>query len=72
MFTIGDDVLAYFDSLLYYARIKKRRLMANGMVQYYVHYAGFKTRYDEWVTENDVLVINSINIDHKQRLETNR
>lgn len=50
----------------------KRHIAVDGELEYYVHYTRFKTKWDEWVIQDRVLVINSINLCHKERLESNR
>jgi len=43
-----------------------------GGVEYFVHYTGFKNKWDEWALEDEVLEVNAINLGHKKRLEDNR
>ncbi|KAL5238043.1 hypothetical protein ACI65C_005453 [Semiaphis heraclei] len=71
-FSIGQNVLAYDDGLLYNAKIMKRHRTVDGAHEYCVHYTRFKTKWDKWLIEDEVLVENSINLAHKQRLESNR
>ncbi|CAI6357936.1 unnamed protein product [Macrosiphum euphorbiae] len=71
-YAVGEKVFVYFDGLLYEAICLKRRKTDYGENQYYVHYKGFKSTWDEWSDEDDILPINQINISHKERLESNR
>ncbi|CAH1732720.1 uncharacterized protein LOC114132806 [Aphis gossypii] len=70
-FAQGDNVLAYFQNLLYEAKCMKRRLTDDGEKQYFIHYKGWKTTWDEWVDEDELLEINEINLGHQQRLKQN-
>ncbi|XP_060857246.1 uncharacterized protein LOC132934873 [Metopolophium dirhodum] len=71
-FAVGDKVFVYYNGLLYEAICLKRRKTDYGENQYFVHYKGFKNKWDEWSDEDDILPINQINISHKERLESSR
>lgn len=58
----------YFDGLLYEGVCLKLLKNDNRENQYFVHYKGFKKKYDEWINEDEILQINQINIEHKERL----
>jgi len=62
-------VLAYFKNLLYEAKCMKRRTTNDQEKQYFIHYKGWKTTWDEWVDEDELLEINDINLGHQQRLK---
>jgi len=49
----------------------KRRITNDGEKQYFIHYKGWKTTWDEWVDEDELLEINEINLGHQQRLKKN-
>jgi len=69
---LGDKVLAYYDGLLYRAKCLKRQVTDTGVKQCFIHYEGFKSRWDEWTDEDEVLEINAINLAHKERRESSR
>lgn len=58
--------------MLYEAICLMRQTTDDGVIQYFIHYKGFKNRWDEWCDEDDILPIDEINISHKERLESNR
>ncbi|XP_003246257.1 nuA4 complex subunit EAF3 homolog isoform X2 [Acyrthosiphon pisum] len=71
-FAIGEKVFVYYNGLLYEAICLKRRKTDYGENQYFVHYKGFKNKWDEWSDEDNILPINEINMGHKERLESSR
>lgn len=70
--SIGEKVLVYYDGLLYEGVCLKLLKNGNGENQYFVHYKGFKKKYDEWINEDDILQINQNNMEHKERLLSSR
>jgi len=59
----------YYGSLLYEAKCLKRRMSSDGIAEYFIHYIGWKKRWNEWVEQCRVLVVNDINRMHKETLE---
>ncbi|XP_025191978.1 nuA4 complex subunit EAF3 homolog [Melanaphis sacchari] len=70
-FAEGQYVYVYFDNLLYEAKCMKRRKTDYGENQYFIHYRGWKSSWDEWIDENEALEINPINCRHRERLQEN-
>ncbi|XP_060844053.1 uncharacterized protein LOC132924014 [Rhopalosiphum padi] len=68
-FAEGDDVFVYFNDLLYEAKCVKRRKTDYGENQYFIHYKGWKTTWDEWIDENEVLEMSYTNYGHQARLQ---
>jgi len=68
-FAEGDDVFVYFNDLLYEAKCMKRRKTDYGENQYFIHYKGWKTTWDEWIDENEVLEKSFTNYGHQARLQ---
>ncbi|XP_025407329.1 chromatin modification-related protein eaf3-like, partial [Sipha flava] len=64
-----DIVFCYYQELLYEAIIRDRRWRKDGVGEYYIHYINWKKNWDEWVDYQNVLVINEVNISHKEFLE---
>ncbi|XP_022182641.1 chromatin modification-related protein EAF3-like isoform X2 [Myzus persicae] len=71
-FALGQQVLAYSQGLLYEAKVIDRRVTNSGCNQYYIHYKGFKAKWDEWLDEEELLEVNAINLGHKRRLLESR
>jgi Fe-S cluster biosynthesis and repair protein YggX len=69
LYDIGDIVFCYYQELLYEAIIRDRRWRKDGVGEYYIHYINWKKNWDEWVDYQNVLVINEVNISHKEFLE---
>lgn len=59
-------MLAYDRNLLYEAKILKRRV--TDIVEYFIHFKGFNSKWNKWVYHDEVLEINDINLNHKDTL----
>lgn len=68
-FLLGDNVLCYYRNMLYEGKCIKQRKI-DGVIEYYIHYKNFSSRFDEWVDSNQVLEVNEINLGHMKRLNT--
>lgn len=44
-------------------------MSSDGIAEYFIHYIGWKKRWNEWVEQCRVLVVNDINRMHKETLE---
>lgn len=66
---LGQTVLCYYNSMLYEAIVLKRRLNKEGEVEYFIHYKGWKKKWDEWVDDETVLVKNLTNIIYMESLQ---
>lgn len=62
-----DDILAHHRGLLYPARVLKIQEKGN-KISYFVHYLGWKQRWDEWVSEGRVFKCNDANMRKKELL----
>ena len=52
-FTLGQMVFCYYGQVLYEAKIIKIKVdESDGTSYYYVHYHGWKAKYDQWVLES--------------------
>ncbi|KAF7293148.1 MRG-domain-containing protein [Mycena chlorophos] len=69
-YSTGESVLCYHGPLIYSAKILKTQEPTEGQpdaitgqpgVQYFVHYKGWKTTWDEWVPADRLLKDNEIN-----------
>lgn len=47
--------------MLYEAKCLKQRKLYGGKVQYFVHYKGWKNKWDEWVNNDRILAVNADN-----------
>jgi len=62
-------VLAYDRGLLYEAKVLNRRKTdIDGNISYFIHFKGFKSKWDEWNDYDEVLEISDTNLEHKKRL----
>ncbi|XP_050434141.1 uncharacterized protein LOC126842233 [Adelges cooleyi] len=68
-FDKNDIVLCYHRSMLYEAKCLKRRIGPDGELNYYIHYIGWKTKWDEWVHDDRVLSVNEFSLDHMKALQ---
>ena len=50
-YSAGDMVFCYYGIILYEAKILKVNVF-DGVLKYFVHYHGWKNKWDEWVEEN--------------------
>lgn len=74
-FTDGEKVLCFHGPLLYEAKIHKLRVKER-VTKYFVHYAGWNTKWDEWVADSRVVKYNDEGLkkqkDLKQQHTTTR
>jgi len=62
-------VLAYDKGLLYEAKVLRRRKTdICGDIEYFIHFKGFNSKWDQWIDYGEVLEINDTNVGHKKRL----
>lgn len=62
-------MLAYDKGLLYEAKVLRRRISdIRGNIEYFIHFKGFNSKWDQWIDYGEVLEINDINLGHKERL----
>lgn len=66
-FTEGERILCYQDAHIYEAKCVKMK-KSGSTQKYLVHYHGWKSRYDEWVTIDRILKYNKDNLALKQKL----
>ena len=77
-FAEGEKLLCYHGPLLYEAKCLKSRPvpektrlekeLAEGTLEYLVHYQGWKKKWDEWLLETRILKINSDSLALKEHL----
>lgn len=67
-FADGDKVLCFHGPLLYEGKIQKTK-MKDKVTKYFVHYAGWNTKWDEWVAESRVLKYNDESIKKQKELK---
>lgn len=48
--------------MIYEAKCLKRQKLKTGQPQYFVHYKGWNTKWEEWVGDDRVMVINAANL----------
>jgi len=80
-FEVGEKVLAYHQSLIYEAKVLKtdlqtshhgNRLDSNDedlVPMYYIHYQGWKDRWDEWVPSSRIMKCNDKNYQLQKQLK---
>jgi len=74
-FNEDEKVLCFHGPLIYEAKILKGELWENKEIEkdngphYYVHYKGWKQKWDEWVPESRVLKYNDINLKRQSDLK---
>lgn len=66
LFFIDQEVLCYYKNMLYEAKCIKQRMLKDE-ANFLVHYIGWKTRWNEWVTEDLLLPVNDVNLDLMKR-----
>lgn len=69
---LGDLMYCYYGNLLYEVKCLKHRIADDGVLEYLIHYTGFKSKFDEWVDRDRLLEINDTNVVHKSTLEYNQ
>lgn len=67
---LGQSMLCYYQSVLYEATCVNRRLLEDSDREYYIHYMGWKNRWDEWVDNDRLLQPTLINMFHMSRTHT--
>jgi len=74
-FNEDEKVLCFHGPLIYEAKILKGELWENKQIEkdngphYYVHYKGWKQKWDEWVPETRVLKYNDVNLKRQAELK---
>jgi len=69
-----ETVLCFHGPLLYEAKILKGEIWDGNEVResgphYFVHYKGWKVKWDEWVSESRIMKFNEINLQKKKELQ---
>jgi len=74
-FNEDEKVLCFHGPLIYEAKILKGELWENKQIEkdngphYYVHYKGWKQKWDEWVPESRVMKYNDVNLKRQAELK---
>jgi len=55
--------------MLYEAKCLKRRKANDGKAQYFIHYKGWNSKWEEWVDDNRVLSVNAANMNKMASLK---
>ncbi|TPX44509.1 hypothetical protein SeLEV6574_g04461 [Synchytrium endobioticum] len=76
LFKEDEAVLCFHGPLLYEAKVLKAELWTEQSSEelgphYYIHYKGWKNKWDEWVPEERVLKINEENLKRQADLKSN-
>ncbi|OTF78919.1 hypothetical protein BLA29_002936 [Euroglyphus maynei] len=66
-FEIGEKVLCYQDKHIYEAKCLSIR-KSNTIIEYLIHYRGWKPKYDEWVLPDRILKYTQENLKLQQKL----
>ncbi|KAH7641140.1 hypothetical protein HUG17_4184 [Dermatophagoides farinae] len=66
-FEIGEKVLCYQDKHIYEAKCVSIR-KSNTIIEYLIHYRGWKPKYDEWVLPDRILKYTQDNLKLQQKL----
>ncbi|XP_027195912.2 mortality factor 4-like protein 1 [Dermatophagoides pteronyssinus] len=66
-FEIGEKVLCYQDKHIYEAKCLDIR-KSNTLIEYLIHYRGWKPKYDEWVLADRILKYTQDNLKLQQKL----
>lgn len=69
MFLSGDSLLCYHGPMLYEAKCLKRRKTSDGKAQYFIHYKGWNSKWEEWVDDDRVLAVNAVNMNKMASLK---
>lgn len=69
IFYLGDSLLCYHGPMLYEAKCLKRRKSDDGKAQYFVHYKGWNSKWEEWVDDDRVLAVNTVNMNKMAALK---
>jgi len=68
-----ETVLCFHGPLLYEAKILKGEIWDGPEGEtgphYYVHYKGWKVKWDEWVSESRIMKFNEMNLQKKKELQ---
>lgn len=67
IFEIGEKVLCYQDKHIYEAKCLSIR-KSNTIIEYLIHYRGWKPKYDEWVLPDRILKYTQENLKLQQKL----
>lgn len=54
-------MLCYSGVLLYEAKCLNRRMLHDGLSEYFIHYKGWSKKWDEWVEDTRLYETNDIN-----------
>ncbi|XP_060856183.1 nuA4 complex subunit EAF3 homolog [Metopolophium dirhodum] len=68
-FTKSDSLLCYYEKMLYEAKCLKRRKANDGKAQYFIHYKGWNSTWEEWVDDDRVLPVNAANMNKMASLK---
>lgn len=68
-FAESDSLLCYHGPMLYEAKCLKRRKANDGKAQYFIHYKGWNSKWEEWVDDNRVLAVNTANMNKMASLK---
>jgi len=68
-FAESDSLLCYHGPMLYEAKCLKRRKMGDGRAQYFIHYKGWNSKWEEWVDDDRVLTVNTYNMNKMASLK---
>ncbi|XP_050523418.1 mortality factor 4-like protein 1 isoform X4 [Daktulosphaira vitifoliae] len=68
-FAESDSLLCYHGPMLYEAKCLKRRKTADGKAQYFIHYKGWNSKWEEWVDDDRVLAVNTVNMNKMASLK---
>lgn len=68
MFRTGQRVLAFHGPLLYEAKVLESRDSKGDTQEYFIHYKGWKSSWDEWVVDDRLLDLNDENLKIQKEL----
>ncbi|XP_050436321.1 mortality factor 4-like protein 1 [Adelges cooleyi] len=68
-FVESDSLLCYHGPMLYEAKCLKRRKSTDGKAQYFIHYKGWNSKWEEWVDDDRVLAVNTVNMNKMASLK---
>ncbi|CAG0881359.1 unnamed protein product [Cyprideis torosa] len=69
LYDLNSKVLCYHGPLIYEAKVLRREFQTTDNIwEYFVHYSGWKSKWDEWVPEDRVLKYNDENLVKKKEV----
>lgn len=69
-FSLNETALAKDGPLLYEAKIKKLAVSEFSATKYFIHYQGWKQKFDTWVTEDCLLKYTTSNLQLQKKLKS--